>query len=60
MLFQDLGLSGNMGCGYPGDTATQAFLREHKDALFGFPPIVRHSWETCNRYVGVSMLGDAC
>eukprot|EP00798_Chlamydomonas_sp_ICE-L_P014231 gene14231-20203_t len=45
----DLGLSGELGCGYPGDTTTIAFLKTHKDPLFGFPPIVRQSWETCNR-----------
>lgn len=34
------------GTGYPGDRVTVAFLREYMDPVFGFPEIVRWSWQT--------------
>lgn len=36
----------SLGSGYPGDADTQAFLRSHFDPLYGFPRIVRFSWQT--------------
>ncbi|KAF6254035.1 ribonuclease HII [Scenedesmus sp. NREL 46B-D3] len=41
--------AGSLGNGYPSDPVTQAWLAEHCDAVFGFPPLVRFSWETCSR-----------
>ena len=34
------------GCGYPGDSVTKTWLREHMDPVFGFPGLVRFSWKT--------------
>ena len=34
----------DMGCGYPSDEKTKAWLRKHSDPVFGFPDIVRFSW----------------
>ncbi|KAL8270732.1 hypothetical protein Esti_005334 [Eimeria stiedai] len=34
------------GSGYPGDRVTMAFLRDFMDPVFGFPEIVRWSWQT--------------
>ena len=34
------------GSGYPGDPKTKAWLRQHIDAVFGFPSAVRFSWST--------------
>lgn len=36
----------NIGCGYPGDPKTKAWLRSHLDANCGLPEIVRFSWKT--------------
>ncbi|PNH02011.1 Ribonuclease H2 subunit A [Tetrabaena socialis] len=47
--FTRLGLTGEVGSGYPGDAATVAWLKQHLHPVFGFPPLVRHSWETCSR-----------
>eukprot|EP00955_Chlamydomonas_euryale_P115310 366341-Chlamydomonas_euryale.AAC.10 len=44
-----LGLSGDLGTGYPHDAATLAWLRTHVSPLAGFPPLVRFSWETSVR-----------
>lgn len=35
-----------IGCGYPSDPKTKAWLREHLDANCGLPEIVRFSWKT--------------
>ncbi|CDJ60526.1 ribonuclease hi large subunit, putative [Eimeria maxima] len=34
------------GSGYPGDRVTIGFLKDHMDLVFGFPEIVRWSWQT--------------
>ncbi|CDJ53863.1 ribonuclease hi large subunit, putative [Eimeria brunetti] len=34
------------GSGYPGDRVTISFLKEQMDMVFGFPEIVRWSWQT--------------
>ncbi len=44
---QLLGLTGEVGTGYPGDAATSAWLKAHVHPVLGFPPLVRHSWATC-------------
>ncbi|KXZ50898.1 hypothetical protein GPECTOR_14g146 [Gonium pectorale] len=46
---KSLGLQGEVGTGYPGDAATVAWLKQHIHPVFGFPPLVRQSWETCAR-----------
>jgi ribonuclease H2 subunit A len=35
-----------LGSGYPGDEITKTWLKEHFDPVFGFPSIVRYSWQT--------------
>lgn len=37
---------GEMGCGYPGDEKTKAWLSDSFDKVFGFPKTVRFSWQT--------------
>jgi ribonuclease H2 subunit A len=34
------------GSGYPGDPKTKRWLKEHSDAVFGFPSLIRFSWKT--------------
>ncbi|CDI80981.1 ribonuclease hi large subunit, putative [Eimeria acervulina] len=34
------------GSGYPGDSLTISFMKQHMDLVFGFPSIVRWSWQT--------------
>jgi hypothetical protein len=38
------------------DPVTQAWLAAHCDPVFGFPSVVRFSWETANRWVGSIVL----
>jgi len=45
-LEQGKKFSGDVGCGYPGDKVTRAWLKDHMDPVFGFPSIVRFSWKT--------------
>jgi hypothetical protein len=40
---------GKLGSGYPADPDTKAWLAASTNRVFGFPPLVRFSWETCNR-----------
>ena len=48
---QAMGLSGQMGTGYPHDANTIAWLKAHLHPVLGFPDLVRFSWETCSRQV---------
>lgn len=40
---------GALGSGYPGDTATRAFLESYVDENAALPPFARSSWATCER-----------
>eukprot|EP00485_Elphidium_margaritaceum_P024220 CAMPEP_0202713320 /NCGR_PEP_ID=MMETSP1385-20130828/52507_1 /ASSEMBLY_ACC=CAM_ASM_000861 /TAXON_ID=933848 /ORGANISM="Elphidium margaritaceum" /LENGTH=307 /DNA_ID=CAMNT_0049373627 /DNA_START=50 /DNA_END=976 /DNA_ORIENTATION=+ len=35
-----------MGIGYPGDEKTKQFMQQQCDKVFGYPSIVRFSWQT--------------
>ena len=35
-----------MGSGYPGDPVTKAWLAASMDGVFGWPSVVRFSWQT--------------
>eukprot|EP00891_Asterochloris_glomerata_P008869 jgi/Astpho2/8869/fgenesh1_pm.00129_%23_13_t len=37
------------GSGYPGDPVTKQWLDSHMDPVFGFPSLVRFSWQTADR-----------
>ena len=39
--------SRTFGSGYPGDPITKQWLRLSIDPVFGFPSIIRFSWQTC-------------
>jgi ribonuclease H2 subunit A len=51
--FRELGLvaSRRLGSGYPGDEKTKTWLREHCDAVFAFPSLVRFSWKTTSKLI---------
>lgn len=37
---------GELGSGYPGDPKTKEWLQNNKDPIFGYPNLVRFSWNT--------------
>ena len=37
------------GSGYPSDPATKRWLAAHCHRVFGFPSLIRFSWQTCTR-----------
>ncbi|KAJ7296077.1 hypothetical protein O6H91_02G002000 [Diphasiastrum complanatum] len=55
-------ISRDFGSGYPADPETKAWLLQHKDAVFGFPSLVRFSWATCKPLIsagGVEVYWEA-
>ena len=43
---------GDIGCGYPSDPITKAWLKDNVDPVFGFDAkYVRCSWKTCDDYM---------
>jgi len=40
-----------LGSGYPGHELTKKFLQDHVDKVFGFPNIVRFSWQTAKTII---------
>jgi ribonuclease H2 subunit A len=36
----------DFGCGYPGDKDAVSWLKRHLHPVFGFPTLVRFSWQT--------------
>ncbi|XP_066359762.1 ribonuclease H2 subunit A-like [Miscanthus floridulus] len=51
-VFDETALSLHMktGSGYPGAPDTKQRLEDHKHPVFGFPTLVRFSWETCKPF----------
>lgn len=47
--------SRQFGSGYPGDQKTIRWLKESLDKIFGFPRIIRFSWQTTEK-----MLDENC
>eukprot|EP01084_Bolivina_argentea_P105569 189050_1 len=40
-----------LGNGYPGDEKTKDFMQKHMDNVFGYPSIVRFSWQTAKTII---------
>ncbi|KAG0007112.1 Ribonuclease H2 subunit A [Modicella reniformis] len=47
-------ISRQFGSGYPSDPKTVAWLRSNMDPIFGYPNIVRFSWQTCKTLLEAS------
>jgi ribonuclease H2 subunit A len=55
----DAGGVDGLGSGYPGDERTKKWLRASADRVFGFPSIVRFSWQTTKTLLGDEHGADA-
>ncbi|KAF9432817.1 DNA replication licensing factor mcm8 [Entomortierella beljakovae] len=47
-------ISRKFGSGYPSDPKTVAWLKANMDPIFGYPNIVRFSWQTCKTLLETS------
>ncbi|KAI1316076.1 Ribonuclease H2 subunit A [Mortierella claussenii] len=47
-------ISRQFGSGYPSDPKTVAWLKSSMDPIFGYPNIVRFSWQTCKTLLEAS------
>eukprot|EP00250_Pteridium_aquilinum_P003573 c13875_g1_i1 orf=280-1128(-) len=47
-IFEETGgeVTREFGSGYPADPVTKEWLQKHRNNIFGFPTLVRFSWET--------------
>lgn len=36
-----------LGSGYPSDPKTKAWLAKYRHKVFGYPNLIRFSWQTC-------------
>eukprot|EP01025_Chloroclados_australasicus_P017354 TRINITY_DN18835_c0_g1_i1.p3 TRINITY_DN18835_c0_g1~~TRINITY_DN18835_c0_g1_i1.p3 ORF type:complete len:154 (+),score=19.65 TRINITY_DN18835_c0_g1_i1:180-641(+) len=46
-----LEISRNWGCGYPSDPDTRSWLYQSLDPVFGYPRLVRFSWQTAQTII---------
>ena len=44
--FHYLEFKGELGSGYPGDPKTKEWLQKNKHEVFGYPDLIRFSWNT--------------
>ncbi|KAF9354727.1 DNA replication licensing factor mcm8 [Mortierella sp. AD094] len=47
-------ISRQFGSGYPSDPKTVSWLKSNMDPIFGYPNIVRFSWQTCKTLLDTS------
>ncbi|KAG0002447.1 Ribonuclease H2 subunit A [Entomortierella chlamydospora] len=47
-------ISRQFGSGYPSDPKTVSWLKSNMDPIFGYPNIVRFSWQTCKTLLETS------
>ncbi len=48
---KDIEFSTELGSGYPADPNTKLWLENNFNEIFGFPSIVRFSWQTAKEYI---------
>lgn len=57
-IFAEKGMDGTIsrqfGSGYPSDPKTVSWLKSNMDPIFGYPNIVRFSWQTCKTLLETS------
>ena len=44
---QNLEFEDELGSGYPSDPKTKSWLAKNRHKVFGFPNLIRFSWQTC-------------
>lgn len=40
-------MNGELGSGYPSDPKTKEWLVNNRHKIFGYPNLIRFSWQTC-------------